>query len=311
MVFQRILITGANGLLGQHLVARMSRIPEYDVLATGRHPTPRFSGGSCGYVRLDITDAQQVRQLFLDFAPSVVVNCAAMTEVDRCERDRDKAWRVNVEGVENLAQACKSHGTRFIQLSTDFVFDGIAGPYRENDRPNPVNFYGRTKLASENAVRQLGLQRWSIVRTILLYGTAPYLNRPNFVLWVVDRLSQGRSIQVVTDQFRSPTYVVDLAAGIERIVRYNKTGMFHLSGREYLSVYDFGREVARAFDLDPDLVQPTDGSRFKQTATRPPKTGFIILKAETELGYRPRTMSNALADLRKTLAQTVTQGRLL
>ncbi len=306
MLYQRILITGANGLLGQELVAQLSRHAEYDVLATARDPEPRFRGGSCGYVPLDITDARAVRRIFQDFTPTVVINCAAMTQVDRCEIEKEACWRVNVEAVETLARLCRQFGARLIQVSTDFVFDGTAGPYRETDRPNPINFYGRSKLASENVVREAGIDRWAIARTVLVYGTGEQLSRSNIALWVIEQLSQGRRIRVVTDQWRTPTYVADLAAGIERIVRYNKHGIYHISGREFLSVYDFACLIADVFDLDRSLIEPVDSATLNQVAPRPPRTGFIILKAETELGYRPRSIPEALRHLGQRLGLPVT-----
>lgn len=297
MLYKRVLITGANGLLGQDLVRLMSRYPEYDVLATGRDSAPRFTGRSCGYAPLDLTEPEEMTRLFQDFTPTVVVNCAAMTQVDDCETQREACWDVNAQAVDHLARQCNQIGAHLIQVSTDFIFDGEDGPYREDARPNPLSFYGKSKQASENVARAAGLDKWSIARTVLVYGTGEDLSRSNFVLWVLKKLSDGEPIHVVTDQYRTPTYSPDLAAGIERIARYGKSGIFHLSGRELISVYEFARIVAEVFDLDASLVNPTDSTKFTQTAPRPPKTGFIILKAETELGYRPRTLRNALRHL--------------
>lgn len=297
MLYERVLITGANGMLGQALVQCMSDYPDYDVLATARDDAPRFDSASCGYAPLDITDADALRHLFTDFTPGVIVNCAAMTQVDACEKQREDCWRVNAEAVEQMARHCRQHGTRLVQVSTDFIFDGQSGPYREDARPNPVNFYGRSKLAAENAARDAGHDRWAIARTVLVYGTGQGLSRSNIVLWVVDNLQQGKEIHVVTDQVRTPTYAPDLAAGIERMVRYRKSGTYHLSGRELLSVYDFACRVAHVYDLDASLIHPTDRSQFSQTAERPPETGFIILKAESELGYKPHSIDDALRHL--------------
>jgi len=297
MIFQRVLITGANGLLGQELVAQMSRRPEYDLLATGRDVEPRFLGGSCGYVRMDLTDETEVRRIFLDFAPNVVINCAAMTQVDACETKRENCWEVNVDAVNLLAKSCLAIGARLIQVSTDFIFDGADGPYRENHPPKPLSFYGKSKWAAENAVRGAGLDRWAVARTVLVYGTGEKLGRNNIVLWVIDQLSRGLPIRVVTDQWRTPTYAVDLAEGIEKIVRYRKSGVFHLSGRELLSIYEIALLIAEVFDLDTSLILPTDHTQFTQTARRPARTGFIILKAETELGYKPHSLRDALVHL--------------
>lgn len=305
MLYHRVLITGANGLLGQELVRLMSRFPEYDVLATSRDADPRFSGGSCGYTPLDVTSPGDVRDLFQNFAPTVVINCAAMTNVDQCEGDRDACWRTNVDAVEMLARNCQAAGARLIQLSTDFIFDGQGGPYRESDRPNPLNFYAKSKLAAENAVRGAGLDKWAIARTVLVYGAGEGLSRSNVALWIIDALSKGKEVQVVTDQWRSPTYTPDLASGIERIVRFEKTGTYHLSGREYMSVYDFASLIADVFELDRNLIRPTDGTRFSQAAVRPARTGFIILKAETELGFKPRPIRSALRHLGMRLGMSV------
>ena len=306
MLYERVLITGANGLLGQELVALMSRAPKYDVLATGRDPTLRLKEASCGYVPLDVSDAEAMRRLFQDFTPGVVINCAAMTQVDRCEEDREACWNVNAVAVEHLARQCHAIGARLVQVSTDFVFDGESGPYRETDRPRPINFYGKAKLAGENAARDAGLDKWALARTVLVYGTGEELPRNNIALWVIDKLSRGEPIHVVTDQWRTPTYAPDLAAGIERIVRFGKTGTYHLSGRDFMSVYDFAQAIARVFDLDAALIHPTDGTKFKQKAARPPRTGFIILKAETELGYKPHALDNALRHLGARLGLPVT-----
>ena len=281
-------------MLGQQLVRLMGRKPEYDVLATGRDNEPRFSGGSCGYTRLDITDDLAVARLFEDFEPDVVVNCAAMTQVDACETDRDPCWKVNASAVEGLAHCCKDHGARLVQISTDFVFDGESGPYREDARPNPISYYGRSKLAGENKARGAGNDRWAIVRTVLVYGAPDQDSRSNFVTWVRDNLAAGNRINVVTDQWRTPTWVVDLADGVERVIRFRKKGVFHISGREYLSVNEFAHRIADVAGLDATLIGEADRSTFNQPAERPGKTGFIILKAETELGYHPHDFEESI-----------------
>lgn len=286
-------------MLGQELVRVFSRDGRYDILATSKNTAPRFQEGSCGYTSLDITDSAGVASVFQDFSPDVVINCAAMTEVDRCETSKTECWSLNADAVENLARQSARTGARIVQVSSDFVFDGLSGPYAETDRPNPLSFYGKSKLASENAARMTGRNQWSVVRTILLFGHGHDLSRSNFVLWVAEKLRRGESIEVVTDHLRSPTYVKDLAAGIELIVRFNKSGVYHVSGREVMSVYDMAVSIARQYDLDESLILPTDSTRFKQPAIRPLHTGFITLKAESELGYKPHAFADALDDLRR------------
>ena len=301
MLFQRVLITGANGLLGQELVRQMSNRPAYDILATGRDSAPRFTGGSCGYVPMDVTDTRAVERVFQDFSPDVVVNGAALTEVDVCEHQREACWRTNVDAVDTLARLCLGSGARLVQLSTDFIFDGLESPYRENARPNPLSYYGRSKLAGENAARRAGMEQWAIVRTVLVFGAGENLSRSNIVLRIIDSLSKGKPLNIVTDQVRTPTYAPDLAQGVERIVRFQKQGVFHISGRENYSIYELALEVARHFGLDTNLIVPTAGDGVDQVALRPPQTGFLILKAETELGYKPHPLREALADLERRL----------
>ncbi len=308
-LYQRILLTGANGLVGQALVERLSAEPDVDLLATGRDDRPRYRAGSCGYTPLDITDAEAVRRLFVDFAPGVVINCAAVTRVEDGEANRAACWAVNVDAVAGLGQRCKAHGSRLVQLSTDFVFDGTDGPYGERDRPEPVNFYGRSKWASENAVRAAGLARWTIVRTALGFGTGTALSRSNFGLWLTERLQRGTPTAVCTDQVRTPTYIPDLADGIARAVRLGKNGVYHLAGRDMLSVFDFARRLAERFDLDPGLLSPTTTDALHPDAPRPLRTGLLILKAETELGYKPRGLDAALDDFGHRLGFPVSVGR--
>ncbi|MEQ9103726.1 MAG: dTDP-4-dehydrorhamnose reductase [Rhodothermales bacterium] len=301
MLYRRVLITGANGLLGQQLVRRMGGQPEYDVLATGLDDEPRFSGGSCGYARLDVTQPERVKEVFLDFAPDVVINCAAMTNVDACEANKEACWQLNADSVETLARRCLQTGARLVQLSTDFIFDGEHGPYRENARPNPLSYYGRSKLAGENAARGAGMDRWAIVRTVLVYGHAEGLTRSNIVLWLLDKFSRGESVNMVTDQWRTPTYAPDLAAGVERLIRFGKHGVYHLSGRDFMSIHELALETAEVFGFDPGLIQPATASTFSQAARRPARSGFIILKAETEVGYNPRPFREALVHLGQEL----------
>ncbi len=297
MLYNRVLITGANGLLGQALVHRLSRFPEYDVLATARDDAPRFTGGSCGYAPLDVTRPPDVEAIFEDFTPNVVVNCAALSDTSRCAEDPETAWAVNAEAVRTLAHCCRSIGARLVQVSSDFVFDGRDGPYAEDARPNPVNEYGRTKLAGENAVREAGPSKWAIARTVLVYGTAEAMSRSNVVLWVLNELSQNRPIHVVEDQWRTPTYVEDLAAGIERMLHFEKTGIYHLSGRELITVYDLACRVAEVFNLDASLIHPVASDFFDEAVSRPPRTGFLILKAESEIGFKPRSLREGLRHL--------------
>ena len=306
MIPPRILVTGANGLVGQALARAAGEWRGADVLATGRRPAPALAGFAGGTAALDVTDAAAVERALEDFAPDVVLHAAGIAQVEACEADREACWALNVEAPATLAAACHRHGARLVLPSTDFVFDGERGPYAEDARPAPLTHYGRTKLAAENAVKASRLTRWAVARTTLVFG-APETSatgsepRLDFVRWLVRELGAGRPVRVPDDQLRTPTYVPDFADGVLRIVRFGKTGTFHLAGREVLTTYAFARRVAAAFDLDAGLVSPTTTAELHPGAPRPLRAGLLILRAESELGYRPRPLDVALAELRDRL----------
>ena len=301
MLFNRVLVTGANGLLGQALVRRLCREREYDVLATARDDAPRFELESCGYAPLDVTQPAEITQIFEDFTPNVVVNCAAMSDVAECDEHRSEAWATNARAVKTLAKRCREHRARLVQVSSDFVFNGKRGPYDEEARPDPVNYYGRTKLAGENAVREAGRSNWAIARTVLLYGTGQDLTRSNIVLWIVDQLSDGDPLHIVDDQYRTPTHVEDLADGIERLIRQDETGIYHLSGPDLVSIYELACTVAEVFGLDASLIEPVSSDFFEDDVERPPRTGFVLDKAKADLDYDPRSLEDGLRDLQASL----------
>lgn len=300
---QRVLVTGASGLVGQAVAAALAELPGADVLATSRSARHLGAVASGGAAPLDVTDGAAVERAFQDFTPRVVVHCAGTARVEACEADRQACWALNVDATAALAAACRRHGARLVLLSTDFVFDGAAGPYAEGDRPAPTGTYGRTKLAAENALRASALSQWAVVRTTLVVGAPAGAHvRGDLVRWVAGELQAGRPVRVAGDQWRTPTYDRDLADGVARVVRFGKTGVFHVAGREWTTPLDVARLVADVFGLDGGLVQPATTAELHPGASRPLRAGLLILRAETELGYRPRPLRAALADLRRRLA---------
>ena len=297
---KRVFVTGANGLLGQHLAQIFSQVPKYELLFTSDESTFHLNHRPLlDYTQLDITSKSDVKSLVMSFHPDVIVNAAAMTNVDACETQRELAWKINVHGVENLADVARMIGAKIIHVSSDYVFDGLRGPYGEDDRPNPINYYGKTKLASENVLRA-GDVRFAIARTIVLYGTGKNVKK-NFALFLVDALKEGKPVQAATDQVSNPTYVHDLAFGILRIVEQEAEGIYHLSGSERLSRYEFAHKVANVFGLDPGPIAAVKTEDLHQPARRPLCSGFITLKAETELGYKPCDVAQGLMMLKRDL----------
>ncbi len=295
----RILITGANGLLGQKLVELLDDDLAVDLIATARGnlilPLKRGT-----FLPLDITDLSAVEKVLAQAKPDVVINTAAMTQVDQCETDRDACWKNNVSAVENLVRACTKTRTRLIHISTDFIFDGSHGPLDESAKPNPLSYYGASKLAAEEIIIKSSLD-WAILRTVLVFGITRDMSRSNIVLWVKKSLEEGKTIQVVHDQWRTPTLAEDLAMGCLLAARKKAKGIFNVSGSEMMTPFDIAIQTAAFFKLDKSLIKATDSTKFKQPAVRPLKTGFIIDKARKELGYEPHTFGEGLLILAQQL----------
>jgi dTDP-4-dehydrorhamnose reductase len=298
---KKVLLTGANGLLGQKLVALLHQHPNFELLATSRG-AQRLSYKALPYQSLDLCDAQAVAKCLASFRPDYVIHTAAMTNVDACELNQSECWQQNVEAVRALVQACEAQQSFLLHLSTDFIFDGSAGPYREEALPSPISYYGESKAAAEKIVQESKLE-WAIARTVLVYGLAEDMSRSNIILWVKKSLEEGKKIQVVDDQWRTPTLAEDLAQGCMLIVEKHKKGIFNISGAEMMSPYDIALATADFFELDASLISRADASTFSQPAKRPPKTGFIIEKAQTTLGYRPHSFREGLALLASQLSE--------
>jgi len=287
-----MLITGANGLLGYKLVQLLSQQDGIQTYATGRRRIENLPS-HVSFHELDITNAAQTEQVIRSLKPEVIINTAAMTQVDQCESERELCWKANVTGVENLVAACSKNQVHLVHVSTDFIFDGSHGPLDETAHPKPVNFYGESKLAGERVVQESTIS-WTILRTVLVYGITPDLSRSNIVLWVKKSLEEGKVIRVVNDQWRTPTLAEDLAMGCFLAASKKAKGIYHISGEELMTPYDIAQQTADFFKLNKALIQATDSGTFKQPAVRPLKTGFIITKAKRELGYQPHTFSQGL-----------------
>ena len=291
---KKILITGSNGLLGQKLVSLLANQSNIHLIATarGKNRLPFTEGYE--YQEIDITNAEQVAEVIEQVQPNAIIHTAAMTNVDQCEFEKDLCWAMNVKAVEYLVEACEKHDIYFCHLSTDFIFDGKAGPYSEEAQPSPVSYYGWTKYAAEEVVRR-STCRWSIARTVLVYGIVSDMSRSNIILWVKKSLEEGKNIKVVTDQFRTPTLAEDLAKGCWLMTDKEAEGIFHISGKDFLTPYEMAIKTADFFHLDKSLISEADSSNFTQPAKRPPRTGFILDKAIAELGYNPVSFEEGIA----------------
>lgn len=296
----KILVTGSNGLLGQKLIKLLGNKPDIELLATSKGANRVSNKEGYQYQSLDITNQQEINTVFDTFKPNAVINTAAMTNVDSCEDDKELCWDLNVNAVKYLIKASKKHNTHLIHLSTDFVFDGDAGPYKETDQPNPLSYYGKSKYEAEKLLQASDI-KWAIARTIIVYGVAENMSRSNIVLWAKDALAKGSPLTIVNDQFRSPTLAEDLAMGCWLIAEKQAEGIYHLSGKDNLSVLDLVYTVADFYGYDKSNITPILSASLNQTAKRPPKTGFILDKAISDLDYSPCSFNEGLAIITEQL----------
>ncbi|MDP1799771.1 MAG: NAD(P)-dependent oxidoreductase [Bacteroidota bacterium] len=296
----KILITGSNGLLGQKLVYKLRNHKDITCIATARGENRLVKQDGYIYETLDITSGKDVENVFAKHMPDVVINTAAMTNVDACETEKEACWAMNVTAVHNQVKSLEllrtdntGYKPHFIHLSTDFIFDGTHGPLDENEKPNPLSYYAESKLAAEIIVQGCSLD-WAIARTVLVYGIVDNMSRSNIVLWVKSNLEQGKTINVVDDQFRTPTLAEDLADGCILIAQQRAKGIYNISGKDYYSILELAHVVADYYKLDKSLIKPSKSADIKQPAKRPPITGFIIDKAKKELGYNPHSFTEGI-----------------
>jgi len=287
---RRVLVFGSNGLLGQKVAELLVRGTSASVTLSSFEPAPVRPPEPAAYVQADITSRKEVRQVVARAEPDVIVNCAAITDVDACETERETAWKVNVGGLEHMIEAARRTDALIVHVSSDYVFDGKSGPYTEEDRPEPLSYYGKTKLAGENALRASGM-KYLIARTMVLYGFAPGVKQ------------KGTAVRIVDDQVGNPTLADDLAYGLLRGIELGRTGIYNIAGRDIVSRHEFAVRIARAFGLDPALIAPVKTAQLRQAAHRPLKSGLITLKAEVELGIHPSTIEQGLAVLKNQISR--------
>ena len=298
----KILVTGSNGLLGRKLIRLLLSEGNNDVIAVARGADRLKLESGYTFESVDITDRDAVFAVINKHRPEVVVNTAAMTNVDECELNREACWAANVSAVEHITAVCEDIKCFLIHISTDFIFDGSEGPLTEEAVPNPVNYYGESKLAAEAIIEKSNLE-FAIARTVLVYGVVADMSRSNIILWVKESLENGKPIKVVDDQWRTPTLAEDLAMGCYLLARQRAKGIFNISGSDMLTPYDMAMKVVNYFELDASLITRADSSTFSQPARRPPKTGFIIDKAISELGYYPHSFDEGIAEVAGQMAQ--------
>jgi dTDP-4-dehydrorhamnose reductase len=297
---KKIIVTGSNGLLGQKVTELSIQDPEIELIATSIGPNRHNLKDGYTYEELDVLDLDRLNELVEIYQPDSIIHTAAMTNVDACEAERAKCYALNVQSVKNLVDVCESKGIQLVHLSTDFIFDGENGPYTEEAEPNPLSYYGETKLESELILKNSSC-RWAILRTIIVYGVVNDMSRSNIVLWAKGALEKGEPIHVVNDQWRMPTLAEDLAACCLLAVKKNASGVFNVSGKDLMSILEIVERVADHYGLNKSLIKAISAESLNQAAKRPKKTGFILDKAIVELGYSPHSFEEGMAFMDKQL----------
>jgi len=284
----KILVTGGEGLLGTRLCKFLSK--EHEVISADINILNEEKDYKV--IKLDITNKDEVEQKLEKFKPDLVVHAAALTNVDFCEQNHEKADLINVKGTENIANGCKKINSKILFISSDFVFDGKNGPYDEEAEPNPINYYGKTKKKAEEIVKESGL-KYLIVRTTVLYGE--HKNKMSYVSWVIKNLKEEKEIRIVTDQYTTPTWVKDLAQALVFLINkdYFKNEIVHVVGKDIMSRYDFTVKIAEKFELDKKLIIPITSDELENAAARPKNAGMKTDKLEN-LGYKPMGIEESL-----------------
>jgi dTDP-4-dehydrorhamnose reductase len=292
----KLLITGASGLYGSKL-AQMALSKNYEVYSSDIQSLSIYGN----FVKLDISGKTQVDEAFKTIKPDVVVHAATLTDVDKCELNKDLAWKVNVEGTKNIVEAAKDTGSFLIYISTDYVFGGETGRYKETDLPNPINYYGVTKLKAEEIVKTQ--KEYFIARPSVMYGSTPAAGKVNFALWIIEKLRKGEHVKIVTDQWNTPTLNTNLAEMTLEVIEHKLTGIYHLCGATRLSRFEFAGQIADVFSLDKGLIDKVLSSQFTLPAKRPIDSSLDTSKAQQTLQHKPLEMDIALKQLKFEFSQ--------
>ena len=295
---KRVMIIGGAGLLGRSIAQVLRDETEWEVVLATRS----YLVDALGYERWDSNSRSEWKRIVFNnrWKPDVIVNTAALTNVDRCESDREEAWKTNVGLVEIITEMCRKIDARLIQISSDYVFDGEAGPYTENDRPCPINYYGKTKLAAENVCLRSGVD-CTIVRTMWLYGIAGE-GKMTFTDWVAESLKNGETISVVSDEIGNPTFVDDVSYGVLKIIERGVRGVVNIAGPERMSRLEWAKTICQVYGLDPgDHLREITTEQLERKAERPLNSGLVTTKVASLMEFKGMSVFNGTSTLRVTM----------
>lgn len=287
----KVLLAGCHGLLGRNIAIRTSG--KFNVLGIDIDEDSNVNADGFEYQKSDMTVSDEVKKIIENFKPNYIINTTGYNNVDNCEIHRKECWKNNVEIVQYLSRYGKRINSKLIHFSTDFIFDGKKGNYHEDERPNPVNYYGRSKLASENTVKASGID-FTIIRTSTLFDFDRNLKKENFATYVTNKLKEKIKIQIATDQKTNPTLASNLAEFAWILLKLEKTGVFHFVGSDAVTKYEFALKLAEKGKFEPDLIQPVLFKDLKRLAVRPENSSLCLDKVINEIGVKPLSLNESI-----------------
>ncbi len=288
----RILVTGASGLLGSKIVKKTMNAG-YNTFSGYLKNKPKFGQPFL----LNLNNQSSISKTITQINPDIIIHCAALTDVDLCETDRNLARKINAESAKIVAEVSNQLGSYMAYISTDYVFDGLKGDYQETDQANPINFYGHSKLLGEKSVIELN-QDYLIARTSVIYGDKPASGKINFALWLIDCLKRRREVKIVTDQFASPTLNTNLAEMILEACEKKLNGIYHIAGASKTSRYEFAIKLAEKFNLDKNLIKRAKIEDMNWKAKRPKDSSLNISKVQKTLTIKSMNLDESLGRLK-------------
>jgi dTDP-4-dehydrorhamnose reductase len=297
-MMKNVLLLGANGLIGQRMIRRF--LPDFKISACDLDPVYFDSSVPIeNYSKLDISQRAEVKRFFSKYQPDIIINTESFRDINRCELEQKKCWDINVRGVENVIEASQEYKPLFIQISSVHVFNGNSGMYKENDPPDPVNYFGNCVLSAEKLVQKSGLE-YLIARTVAVYGIGIDI-REDFVSQVRSKLTQKGTVKALTDHIINPTVADELAMAVSQLVELEEFGIFHIAGSQGCSYYDFALEIARIFNLDEKRIQPVSSSEIKQEAQWAKNATFSLDKLYNTINWPPSNITDGLKKVKNQL----------
>ncbi|MEK6907171.1 MAG: NAD(P)-dependent oxidoreductase [Nanoarchaeota archaeon] len=292
-----VLITGGSGLLGMGLLkmapGEYNIIPTYNSdFALNYHDFKLY--------KFNITKKNEVTEVFNHFKPNYVIHAASIGNVDYCERNKDEAYLVNVEGTKNILNLCKNYGAKLLFTSSNAVFDGEHSPYLEESETNPVNYYGKTKLIIEELIKNSNLD-YVIARLMLMYGWNHPNERRNPVTWLIEKLQIGEGVKMVNDTYTNPLFNIQAAKAIWQMIERDSYGLYNIAGKDRVNRYEFAVKTAEVFGLDTNLIEPVSSDYFPGIAKRMPDTTYDVTKMERDIDITPMSLDEGLSFMKKNI----------